>query len=721
MSKLKGGFTLPGEAGYEKLTLKMAEKWGADVIRDSDGTVLSDEILDSGYGIYSTICIIRDHNEWAKAHPQQLQQTFLMTSPVMAAEQSLDIEILKEFFREQFAVNDTEAAMKYWQVYDRTANVELSREHWSYEKETETVHLHDLTPFHTYTVSFLAYRIWEEISMYNHTTNHWEKEHLMQIDPRYPEAKAYLIQWMEDWCKSHPNTTVVRFTSLFYNFVWIWGADEKNRNLFTDWGSYDFTVSDKALDDFAEAYGYSMTAEDFVNKGLRHVTHMPADQRKKDWMEFINQFVVKTAKELIDITHQYHKKAYVFYDDSWVGLEPYGERFREFGFDGLIKCVFSGYEARLCAGVEVETHELRLHPYLFPVGLGGAPTFMEGGNPTLDAKKYWNHVRRALLREPVQRIGLGGYLHLTEAFPDFQDYIEKISDEFRIMQQYHSFGKPYVIKPKVAVLHYWGKLRSWTLSGHFHETYMHDLIHVNEALSGLPVEVDYISFEDVKEGVLENYDIVINAGRAGDAWSGGDAWKEEEVVSRLYEWAYNGGTFIGINQPSAVEGFDSFYRMAPVLGVDEDTGARVCHGKWEFETASIEGLIPEGASIPKQEKRFLTDGKAKVLLSHNGNPDLTVHPFGKGLGIYMGGFCYSLENTRMLLNLLVYAGDKDSEGLYLTDNLYTECAFYPEIGKLVVINHSEQVQTVNVKTEKGVKTFTIEAFDQVAADVETVD
>ena len=31
------------------------------------------------------------------------------------------------------------------------------------------------------------------------------------------------------------------------------------------------------------------------------------------------------------------------------------------------------------------------------VGLGGAPTFMEGGNPTLEAKGYWKNVRRALL------------------------------------------------------------------------------------------------------------------------------------------------------------------------------------------------------------------------------------------------------------------------------------------------------------------------------------
>jgi len=51
---------------------------------------------------------------------------------------------------------------------------------------------------------------------------------------------------------------------MFYNFVWIWGSDKRNQNLFTDWGSYDFTVSEKALDDFAAQYGYTLTAEDFM-------------------------------------------------------------------------------------------------------------------------------------------------------------------------------------------------------------------------------------------------------------------------------------------------------------------------------------------------------------------------------------------------------------------------------------------------------------------------
>ena len=262
---------------------------------------------------------------------------------------------------------------------------------------------------------------------------------------------------------------------------------ERNRFLFTDWASYDFTVSPLALDAFEKEAGYRLTAEDFVNKGHFQVTHMPPTGHKKDWMDFINRFVVQLGKEMVDVVHKYGKLAYVFYDDTWVGMEPYGERFASIGFDGIIKCVFSGYEARLCSGVPAKTHEIRLHPYLFPVGLGGAPTFMEGGNPTRDAAEYWVRIRRGLLRVPIQRIGLGGYLHLTENFPDFQDYIEQISDEFRLLEEYHGNGAPVMTEKetpegktrpvRVAVLHTWGRLRSWTLSGHFHETWMHPLIH----------------------------------------------------------------------------------------------------------------------------------------------------------------------------------------------------------------------------------------------------
>ena len=717
MAEQKGGFTLPGESGYEALTLKMAEKWGADVIRDSDGTVLSDEIVHAGYGIYSTICIIRDHNEWAKKNLDKLQQTFLCTPPAVAEGEELTISLLESFFAEQFTINDSERAFKYWEVYDRTTNEKVDASKWSYEKQAGTVTLKGITPFHKYTVSFLAYRIWEEISMYNHTTNNWDKEHLMQIDPRYPETQEYMLVWMKNWCETHPDTTVVRFTSMFYNFVWIWGSSERNPYLFSDWGSYDYTVSDIALDEFAEKYGYSMTAEDFINKGQLHVTHMPGTKKKADWMAFVNEFVISFGKKLIDMVHEYGKKAYVFYDDSWVGVEPYNGKFKEFGFDGLIKCVFSGYEARLCAGVDVPTHELRLHPYLFPVGLGGAPTFTEGGDPTLDAKKYWNSVRRALLRAKIDRIGLGGYLHLVENFPDFCDYIEKVSDEFRLIRSFHDAGKPYTIRTRVAVLHSWGALRSWTLSGHFHETYMHDLIHINEALSGLPVDVKFISFEDVKKGALKDVDVVINAGYAGSAWSGGDNWKDDEVVTILTKWVHDGGAFIGVNEPSATEGYDTYFRMAHVLGIDEDTGARVCHGKWSFTADDTEEILPEGATVLPKEHLYLTDGKAQVLLAEDDKPLVTVNQFGKGKGIYLASFQVDLENTRMLYQLIRYAGGEGVSGLYMTDNLYTECAYYPESKKLVVINNSDKEQTATIPTEQGDKTVTIAPYDTTFMEI----
>ncbi len=696
-----GGFTLPGEAGYEQLTLDLAKKWGADVIRDSDGTVLSQDILDSGYGIYSTICIIRDHNDWARANQDKLQQTFLLTKPKVAEDSFLTFHLMDDFFDQQFRVNDSAQSMKYWQVYDRTTGKEVNKNFWTYEKEAQNVIVNNVIPWHKYTVSFLAYRIWEEISMYNHVTNNWDKEHLMQIDPIYPETREYLKDWLKSWCSSHPATTVVRFTSLFYNFVWMWGSSMRNRNLFTDWGSYDFTVSPRMLDEFSENCGYKLTAEDFVNKGLFRPTHLPPVKTQRDYMDFVNQFVVSFGKELVEIVHRFGKKAYVFYDDSWVGLEPYSKRFKEFGFDGLIKCIFSGYEVRLCAGVDVPVHEIRLHPYLFPVGLGGLPTFSKGGNPTKDAALYWRSARRALLRAKIDRIGLGGYLHLVQDFPDFADYIASVADEFRLISSLHEAGEPAILPIKVAVLHCWGKLRSWTLSGHFHETYMHDLIHVNEALSGLPVDVSFIDFDDVKHSDLSRFNVIINAGGAGTAWSGADNWNDPAVEEILTEWVNAGGCFIGVNEPSVADGTDTGFKMAQVLGVDKDTVLKSCHGKWAFVDETSPAIIPDGSYIPLRCKVNLTDGNARVLRSKDGYPVLTINAFGKGKGIYLSTFENAPENYRLLLNILMYACDLPQDQKYVTDNPMVECAYFQSSGKLIVINNSEAAQNVTINTDKG--------------------
>ncbi|MDO4867484.1 MAG: 1,3-beta-galactosyl-N-acetylhexosamine phosphorylase [Clostridia bacterium] len=694
----QGDFTLPGEAGYEALTLALARKWGADVIRDSDGTKLSDEIVSAGYRIYSTICIIRQHNAFAEAHPDAQQQTFLISEPVIAESEHVDISLIKGYYTEQFELNTDEDSLAYWQVWDRTENVEIPREQWHYEDGRVVVD--GCKPWHSYTASFLCWRVWEEINMYNHTTNGWTSAHLRQLDPRHPAAWKYLRDWLENWCVENPQTNVVRLTSLFYNFVWIWGDDARHRNRFTDWASYDFTVSPAALKAFEAQYGYALTAEDFVNSGKFQVTHMPPTKAKRDYMSFIHAFVADKARELVEIIHRHGKLAYVFYDDSWVGMEPYGGHFGDIGLDGIIKCVFSGFECRLCAGVNTPTHELRFHPYLFPVGLGGLPTFSEGGHPEKDAMEYWLHVRRALARQSVDRIGLGGYLHLTEGCPQFVDVIEQMAMDFRRLKALHSHGAPYVLPCRVAVLHTWGSLRPWTLSGHFHETFMHPLIHINEALSGLPVDVKFISFEDAENGILDNVDVVINAGRAGDAWSGGEAWHSTRLVEALTEFVHRGGTFIGVGQPSAVPGHDTFFRMAHVLGIDEDTGARVCHGRWTFAAETDSRIRVLADCLGNNHNLYLTDGRVRVLCAKDGVPQMTLRSFGKGMGIYMSGFSVNPESTAMLLDLLRLACGH-GDGKYIPGDRRVEAAYFPVDKTLVAMNNSEQPVETTVLTDEG--------------------
>ena len=696
-----GSFTLPGEAGYEELTLSLAEKWGADVIRDSDGTRLSPRIVEAGYRIYSTICIIREHNAFAREHPDAQQQTFLSSDPVVATGETLTVRPLAGFFEEQFALNDSPEAMALWQVWDRTAGEPVPAGNWTYADGEVTVC--KCVPYHRYTVSFLAWRVWEEINMYNHTTNHWQSEHLRQLDPRHPAAWEYLKNWLTDWCARNPDTNVVRLTSLFYNFVWIFGSDARRRTRFVDWASYDFTVSPAALRAFYEEYGYQLTAEDFINGGRLHATHRPPDSHKRDYMDFIQRFVADKAKQLVDIIHSAGKQAYVFYDDSWVGMEPYGKYFQTIGFDGLIKCVFSGFECRLCAGAKVPVHELRFHPYLFPVGLGGLPTFMEGGHPERDAMEYWLHVRRALLRQCVDRIGLGGYLHLTVGQDRFNDLIADMADDFRRIKSLHQAGAPAALPVTVAVLHAWGSLRSWTLSGHFHETDGNILIHINEALSGLPVNVRFISFEDVKNGALRGVDVLINAGRAGDAWSGGEAWRDPALVSEVTRFVYEGGSLIGAGEPSAVSGGDTRFALSHVLGVDQDVGQYACHMPWQFETEA-EDPVGLGALIPAKTPGIrLTGPDVKVFAADGDTPTFAIHPFGRGRAAYLGAFAYSPLAARALMDLILYLTGSDGAPAGRADHPLVECAWYPQSSVLVVLNNADEPVETAVTFPGGVR------------------
>jgi beta-D-galactosyl-(1->4)-L-rhamnose phosphorylase len=545
----------------------------------------------------------------------------------------------------------------------------------------------------------------------------------MAIDPRYPETQEHILSFLKNWLETHPDTTVVRLTSMFYNFTWLWGDDQEHlRDVYSDWGTYAMMATPLAINEFEKKFGYRLTGEDFVNKGLYNSTLNVPSKKYRDWMDFINEFVVTFGRKCIDLIHEYGKKAYMFYDDHWVGTEPYGERFKDFNFDGIIKCVFNAFEVRLCAAVEgCETHELRMHPYLFPTGLKGEPTFAPGGDPTLDCKNFWIDMRRGLLRAKIDRIGLGGYLHLVEAFPDFCDYVEKVAKEFRLIKSFHEAGKPYTAPAKVAILTSWGKLRSWICSGHFiHGLELNELI---ESIAGMPVDVSYISFDDVLEkGVPSDVKVVINAGRIDSAWSGGDYWKNAELVAKINEFVGEGGGFIGVGEPAAAKFSSQYIQLSDMLGIDRDIGLATMKQKYKYTVQNSHFITKDTPVIDfgKDIDNIFVLGKdTTVLADKDDSPKITVHEFGKGRAVYMSGFLFNHENTRLLQRAIYWAAnDEKSYDIWSTSNIHTECAYYPASGKLVVINNSgENQDTVVIGADKKEYKVSLEAHDIKIIDI----
>jgi beta-D-galactosyl-(1->4)-L-rhamnose phosphorylase len=388
-------------------------------------------------------------------------------------------------------------------------------------------------------------------------------------------------------------------------------------------------------------------------------------------------------------------------------MEPTGKRFKDLALDGIIDGIFSGFEARKVAETpHVEVRELRMHPYFFPTGVNDAPSFLEGGNPTLECKTYWMDIRRALLRDIVDRIGFGGYLHLVENHPDFIEYVVHLTDEFRMLRNLHENDKPYAPEYKVAILSAWGRLRAWGCCGHYNRGNYYN--EVMESLSGLPLHTDFISFEDILNGgIPSDIKVIINAGKVNDSWSGGHYWSQAQIIEALSEFVYNGGGFIGIGEPSALKHSSQYFQLCHILGVDRETGLTRAFQRFEFDLVQKPHFIlKDMTSDPdfgKDIDNIYVLGEAtEVLAARDKSPMITVKQFGHGRSIYLSGHKFTPENVRLLHRAIFYAAQAQEQyATYICSNIHTECAYYPNHRKLAVINNSNQTQNTLITLEKG--------------------
>ena len=356
----------------------------------------------------------------------------------------------------------------------------------------------------------------------------------------------------------------------------------------------------------------------------------------------------------------------------------------------------------------VKYTEGRFLPYFFP------DTFHEGGDPVKEAKVNWVTARRAILRSPIQRIGYGGYLKLALQFPDFVQYIKEVCQEFRTLYDNIQGVTPYCVK-RVAVLNCWGKMRSWGNHMVHHAIYYkqnYSYFGIIEALSGAPFDVSFISFDDIlaDSELLKKFDVVINAGDADTAQSGGEYWCQEKIITAVKEFVYNGGGFIGVGEPAAHQWQGKFFQLDDVLGVEEERGFNLNTDKYNwkehkdhFILADTDGTVDFGEG----KKNIFALPDTTILIQNNQEVQMAVKTFGKGRGVYVSGLPYSFKNSRILYRAVLWSSSAEKElNCWYSTNYNVEVHAYVKNGKYCVVNNTYEPQKTVVYRGDG-SSFTL--------------
>ena len=695
-----GRVTIPTDLDVVPETLEILKKWGADAIRDCDGTDFPQQLKDADAKIYSTYYTTRKDNAWAKANPDEVQQCYIMTGFYTAPGDTVTIPLMKGISPELMQVNTNDDITRWWEVMDRTTGQPVPPEQWSYADGSVTV---QAVPFHEYTVSFLAYLIWDPVHMYNATTNGWTNfEHQITFDVRQPKTHKYSMERLRKFIAEHPYVDVIRYTTFFHQFTLIF--DELKREKFVDWYGYSASVSPYILHQFEQEVGYKFRPEYIIDQGYYNNQYRVPSKEFRDFQAFQRREVAKLAKEMVDITHACGCEAMMFLGDHWIGTEPFMPEFKTIGLDAVVGSVGNGSTLRLISDIEgVKYTEGRFLPYFFP------DTFHEGGDPVREAKENWVTARRAILRKPIDRIGYGGYLKLALQFPEFVDYVESVCNEFRELYENIKGTTPYCVK-RVAVLNCWGKMRAWGCHMVHHALYYkqnYSYAGVIEMLSGAPFDVKFISFEDIKNDphLLDSLDVIINVGDADTAHTGGIWWEDPEISSAIRKFVWNGGGFIGVGEPSGHPYQGHILQLASVLGVEEENGFTLNYDKYNWEEHP-DHFILQDADRPidfgEGKKNIYALEGTEVLVQRNKEVQMAAHDFGKGRAVYISGVPYSFANSRTLYRAILWSAHSEEElHTWFSSNYNVEVHAYVKNGKYCVVNNTYEPQDTTVYTTDG--------------------
>ncbi len=709
MENKMGRVTIPTDLDAVPETLELVRRWGADAIRDCDGTDFPKELTDVGAKVYATYYTTRKDNAWAKANPDEVQQCYIMTGFHTAVESPLSIELMKGISKQLLEPNTRDDIKRWWEVVDRTTGQSVDPAGWEYDEKTGCVQIQSITPYHEYTVSFLAYLIWDPVHMYNAVTNDWQGvEHQITFDVRQPKTHAFTMERLRKFIAEHPYVNVIRYTTFFHQFTLVF--DELMREKYVDWYGYSASVSPYILEQFEKETGVPFRPEFIIDQGYYNNQYRVPSEMFKKFQAFQRREVCAIAKEMVDITHELGKEAMMFLGDHWIGTEPFLEEFKSIGLDAVVGSVGNGSTLRLISDIPgVKYTEGRLLPYFFP------DTFHEGGDPVREAKENWVTARRAILRKPIDRIGYGGYLKLACQFPEFIDYAESVCREFRELYENIHGTTPYCVA-KVAVLNCWGKMRAWGCHMVHHALYQkqnYSYAGIIEALSGGPYDVHFISFDDIRQDphILEDVDVIINVGDGDTAHTGGAEWEDPVISSAIRGFVHRGGGLIGVGEPAGHQYQGRFLQLASVLGVEKETGLTLNYDKYNWDEVPGHFILadsPDGVDFGEGKKSIYALESVQVLVQKDKEVQMAVNAYGEGRGVYISGLPYTFANNRVLYRAILWSCHKeDALQVWFSDNYNVEVHAFPKNNKYCVVNNTYVPQSTTVFRGDG-SSFTLE-------------
>ena len=698
-----GRVTIPTDLDVVPETLEIMKRWGADAIRDCDGTDFPAELQNQNAKIYSTYYTTRKDNVWAKANPDEVQQCYIVTGFHTATGGILEIPLMQGISPELMEVNTRDDIKRWWEVMDRTTGEPIAPEAWDYNVETGCVVIAAPEAFHEYTVAFLAYLIWDPVHMYNAVTNNWQNfEHQITFDVRQPKTHKFTMERLRKFIADHPYVNVIRYTTFFHQFTLMF--DELKREKFVDWYGYSASVSPYILEQFEKEVGYKFRPEFIVDQGYYNNQYHIPSKEFKDFQAFQRREVAALAKEMVDITHELGKEAMMFLGDHWIGTEPFMEEWKTIGVDAVVGSVGNGSTLRLISDIPgVKYTEGRFLPYFFP------DTFYEGGDPVKEAKENWVTARRAILRKPIDRIGYGGYLKLALQFPEFIDYVESVCNEFRELYENIKGTTPYCVKT-VAVLNSWGKMRAWGCHMVHHALYQkqnYSYAGIIEALSGAPFDVKFISFDDIRKdpSILDSIDVIINVGDGDTAHTGGAEWEDAVVSSAVRKFVHNGGGFIGVGEPTGHQYQGHYFQLASVLGVEKETGFTLNYDKYNWEQKPDHFILADVAGevdFGEGKKNIYAFEGTDILVQKEKEVQMATNTFGNGRSVYISGLPYSFENSRVLYRAILWAAHgEDILNKWFSTNYNVEVHAFVANGKYCVVNNTYVPQDTTVYTDTG--------------------